>query len=590
VKIFFQRDCSSDDGYGPADAWIGIGFRVPGGIGMGLGSEFYIGTLADGISDRFLGDSEYGTPEDDPVPDDDLSECIMIENTLQCWFTRSLGAGDVTYDVDLLSNIDILFASGLSSTDEPFQFHSHYSTAALELNVLTTAPEKQQFEAATFNATVQWILLGDSLIDFTMTLRNALDRSWIGVGLTTSSGMTTGSYFTCDNVDDDTAIIERYLDGTQTLPEQVESGSESLISMSKDDSDGQLTCTFSRKVSSNDLEAFISIAYGELSSDGVPLYHIAREQSSSALNLQSSSIVQVDSASGGEDSSSDIMLKAHGAIMAVVWLLLLPFGIFAGRFKDSAGLGKTDKDQPPLWWRIHQPLQYIGVILMIVAIVLAFVGAGPFTSLKFETTQSNGKHGLVGLFCFCFTLLQPILAIFRNGCSEEDKTKKRKIHRAWHITHIVFGYSAYILALAAVFMGLPEYTRSDEWETVYVVGFSLSVASILSAVIIMLIAICACSKQRNRLIPVVKAVKKEVQPLEYNNETLVPGPAANAVVQLSPGTGEKAEKNLQDTRRKKELKKPKRTSCNTKWVPWTLLGILVLGTILCVAIIVQAER
>jgi hypothetical protein len=203
---------------------------------------------------------------------------------------------------------------------------------------------------------------------------------------------------------------------------------------------------------------YVSLAYGIVDGDtGEPQYHSAREQSAVALPLHSLSV----SANAGGDrpaanSKVDILLKAHGSIMVVVWLLLLPFGIFAGRFKASAGLGKpqppqknetttTDAgknvvgDQTPLWWRIHQPVQYVGVLLMSAAVVLAIVAVGPFTAAKFGVTHSSGAHGLIGVLSLSLTVLQPVGACFRNGCCEKDPAKKERVHAGWHIVHAIGG-------------------------------------------------------------------------------------------------------------------------------------------------------
>jgi hypothetical protein len=232
-----------------------------------------------------------------------------------------------------------------------------------------------------------------------------------------------------------------------------------------------LTCSFSLALADLGYDAdaglYLSLAHGFVDADsGEPQYHNAREQSAVALPLHSLSVSAAGPAptAAGGNSKTDILLKAHGCIMVVVWLLLLPFGIFAGRFKASAGLGKPPpppapqkkkeeeeeggaaaaaskpvEDQTPLWWRIHQPVQYVGVLLMGAAVVVAIVAVGPFTAAKFGVTHSGGAHGMIGVLSLSLTVLQPVGACFRNGCCEKDASKKERVHAGWHVVHAIGG-------------------------------------------------------------------------------------------------------------------------------------------------------
>jgi len=105
---------------------------------------------------------------------------------------------------------------------------------------------------------------------------------------------------------------------------------------------------------------------------------------------------------------NDCRYKVHGILMIVAWLFCLPYGIYGARFRDVIGMGKDDaKSGPPLWWRIHQPNQYIGVLLMIAAIVVIFVQAGPMTAEFLAGTFSGGAHEIVGITAFALTYETP---------------------------------------------------------------------------------------------------------------------------------------------------------------------------------------
>jgi len=56
----------------------------------------------------------------------------------------------------------------------------------------------------------------------------------------------------------------------------------------------------------------------------------------------------------------------------------------------ALGVGKHSGLQgPPMWWRIHRVLQYIGVVLMIGAIVAIFIKSGLMTQEYLAGTYSK---------------------------------------------------------------------------------------------------------------------------------------------------------------------------------------------------------
>ena len=95
-----------------------------------------------------------------------------------------------------------------------------------------------------------------------------------------------------------------------------------------------------------------------------------------------------------------------------------------------------------MWWRIHEKLQYIGVAVMIAAIVVIFIKCGWMTPEYLQSTNSGGIHEIVGITSFALTLCQPVFALVRNGlpsCSEE---KRHQCHHFWHYIHAICGYGA----------------------------------------------------------------------------------------------------------------------------------------------------
>ena len=127
--------------------------------------------------------------------------------------------------------------------------------------------------------------------------------------------------------------------------------------------------------------------------------------------------------------------------------------------------------------------RYIGVILMIVAIIAIFVRVGPMTADYLAGTYSGGAHEIIGILSFALTLAQPVFAFCRNGCCETDKEKKDKCHNAWHIIHMICGYGALVLALTAVGLGIMEYRLVPDWPALFIAGYVIAIGSLIVCVI-----------------------------------------------------------------------------------------------------------
>jgi hypothetical protein len=191
------------------------------------------------------------------------------------------------------------------------------------------------------------------------------------------------------------------------------------------------------------------------------------------------------------------LYKAHGTLMIIAWLFLLPYGIYVARFRNTMGLGKyPDLKGPPMWWRLHQPLQYTGVAIMTAGIVCIFLKAGWMTPTYLSATHSHGLHEILGIISFALTLSQPVFAIVRNGFPSCSKEKQHQCHHIWHWIHGIAGYGALGTALVAVGIGIEEYTLQSKWPPWFIAGYTTSCGALVLFSIYGFARVLLCSKSQ----------------------------------------------------------------------------------------------
>ena len=144
----------------------------------------------------------------------------------------------------------------------------------------------------------------------------------------------------------------------------------------------------------------------------------------------------------------------HGVLMSISWVLLLPWGAFVARLRRTVGMNDADT-KPAVWFRIHQPVQYVGVILMVVALVIIIVDAGVLTPEVMAVSATGGAHQIVGIIVAVLAVSQPVFAFCRNGCPGAHITEpaREAAHGKWYIAHAVIGFASLVLSMAALILG-----------------------------------------------------------------------------------------------------------------------------------------
>lgn len=333
--------------------------------------------------------------------------------------------------------------------------------------------------------TASWTTVGSN-VQIRMTGKT---NGWVAIGFSNDQKMALTDVYlgTAGN-----GVSDRWASG-RSLPllDTANGGASDILNSSCTQSGDSLTCTFTRPLITSDANDFDLVtpryvlwAVGSLSGTTVNI-HSSKGFSTDKLNISQGC------ESGGAigqalSKSSNKMLVAHGVLMVISWMILIPWGVFMALSRGICGhqFKKSDKDME-FWFKLHVPIQLIGVGLMLISFIIIFVEVGIPTNSYLKNTQTKGLHHRIGITVFALALAQPALAWVRKlGKGASNK----RLHCAWHILHGIFGYGSLILAAVAMYLGGTEFDDISRQSMLFKVGYFVFVSLYTVAALAALIA------------------------------------------------------------------------------------------------------
>ncbi|KAF9967171.1 hypothetical protein BGZ70_010514, partial [Mortierella alpina] len=142
------------------------------------------------------------------------------------------------------------------------------------------------------------------------------------------------------------------------------------------------------------------------------------------------------------------LLEAHGFMMALVFLLLLPLGASLARF-----FGHINSV-----FRWHRPIQVLGFLTAVAGFITVIVA---FEKAPQQKTHVGSAHAQFGVVIICMLVIQVCIGIFIFHTFDPSRdpakgpTVPTWVHRFW-------GYAVLVCGLAQVALGLQKY---GEWPT-----------------------------------------------------------------------------------------------------------------------------
>ena len=164
------------------------------------------------------------------------------------------------------------------------------------------------------------------------------------------------------------------------------------------------------------------------------------------------------------------LIRAHGAIAALVFLFIVPFAIMFNRFYGR---------QPWFALKVHIWCQILTILLTTVVFILGNIAVGPARAL-------TNPHHAVGLAIYVLVIFQ----FFSGWLTHRGEKKRRKSYAPVKaVVHMWFGRLTALLGLAQVPLGLTLYGSPSYLFVLY---------SLVTAALILIYFILSYVQEKNR--------------------------------------------------------------------------------------------
>ncbi|XP_068456856.1 putative ferric-chelate reductase 1 [Clinocottus analis] len=163
-------------------------------------------------------------------------------------------------------------------------------------------------------------------------------------------------------------------------------------------------------------------------------------------------------------SRGPIILKMHGALMLLAWMLTGSVGTVIASFYKPDWPNHTLLGQK-VWFQVHRGLMVLTVTLTVVAFCLPFI-------YRKGWSKHAGVHPYLGCCVLILSLIQPIMAAVRPS---PDSSRRYIFNWA----HWGVGSVTEIMAVAAMFLGMRQSSLPlpQPWATHVLIGYVTWLAS-----------------------------------------------------------------------------------------------------------------
>ncbi|RKP03056.1 hypothetical protein CXG81DRAFT_17318 [Caulochytrium protostelioides] len=146
-----------------------------------------------------------------------------------------------------------------------------------------------------------------------------------------------------------------------------------------------------------------------------------------------------------DTAASRALVRAHGVLMVLAWLVAGPLGILVARFfKKKLGIW---------WFRIHAGLMVVGALCgTIVGFILVYVAVNKGHG-NHMSTKVQGLHGIFGILVLVLTVIQTILGVVIDKLFD---FRRKKV--PWHdVLHWWLGRCIVVIGILNIPYGLYVY-------------------------------------------------------------------------------------------------------------------------------------
>lgn len=265
-------------------------------------------------------------------------------------------------------------------------------------------------------------------------------EGYVALALSWDTWMGDDDLYLCTNADGRVSVEAAILTGRTHPQEQTQSG---LHSVSWRMADGVIQCRFSRPVKPTnqesdrfdlDQEYFLFVANGPTHKGQIGRHPQQPLVSEHRVLLTGNPIIL-------QGSHGPTLLKAHGVLMLLAWMLTGSLGTFIASFYKNEWAAHSLLGQK-VWFQVHRGLMVVTVLLTAVGFCLPF-------AYRRGWSKRAGVHPYLGCCVLALSLLQPIAALLRPPPDS---------NRRWIFNWLHWGGGSLTeaMAVAAMFLGVGQ--------------------------------------------------------------------------------------------------------------------------------------
>lgn len=155
------------------------------------------------------------------------------------------------------------------------------------------------------------------------------------------------------------------------------------------------------------------------------------------------------------------LVKAHGCLMILAWVLFTGVGIVAARYYKNVWADKTFL-KLKIWFQVHRACMVSALVFDVVAFIIIFIEVQGYSSIPDVPGKGYLRsHPILGIIITILCIANPVMALFRPGPDHD----KRPIFN-W--AHWGVGMSAYILSAICICFGFQLGKSSTPDYAIYI--------------------------------------------------------------------------------------------------------------------------
>ncbi|KAL3878437.1 hypothetical protein ACJMK2_030787 [Sinanodonta woodiana] len=283
----------------------------------------------------------------------------------------------------------------------------------------------------------------------------ASDNYWISMGFSSDTEMGDDSVADCSLESGTVKVYSSYNPGKSNS--LLDNPTYGVTGTGGKFENGILTCSFDRIKTANLVSsgkrkkraASSSATFFDLNQDWYLMFALG--SGTAASKRQHSTSPKVSQKKADLQSVEDLtaaatvsLVKVHGSMMIVGWILFASIGIVLPRFykpvwPDSKLCGEK------VWFQLHRVCMVLVLLLVAVSFIIIFIHVKGYREIG--ETRFQMSHPILGIIVMALTIINPVMALFRP----HPGAPKRIV---FNYAHWGVGTSSHILSIINIFTGV----------------------------------------------------------------------------------------------------------------------------------------